>query len=85
MVKIFVQRLTGCFKGEIKDFPGYVWKPYNEAAKHRADMPGNSRGVFRKIFFCFPEPGRGMGLFRANENPEGMILPGDVSGAGNRI
>ncbi len=85
MFKMFVQRLTGRFKGEIKTFLGDVRKPYNEAAKHRADMPGNSRGVFRKIFSCFPEPGREMGLFRAKENPEGMILPGDVSGAGNRI
>lgn len=74
MVKIFVQRLTGCFKGEIKDFPGYVWKPYNEAAKHRADMPGNSRGVFRKIFFCFPEPERGMEVISGKRKP-GRIIP----------
>lgn len=60
MFKMFVQRLTGRFKGEIKTFPGYVRKPYNEAAKHRADMPENSRGVFRKIFSCLPEPERRM-------------------------
>lgn len=60
MIKTFVQRLTGRFKGEIKNFPGYVRKPYNEAAKHRADMPENSRGVFRKIFSCLPEPERRM-------------------------
>ena len=47
MFKMFVQRLTGRFKGEIKNFPGYVRKSYNEAAKHRAGIPGDSRGVLR--------------------------------------
>lgn len=60
MFKMFVQRLTGRFKGEIKNFPGYVRKSYNEAAKHRAGIPGESRGVLRKIFSCLPEPERRM-------------------------
>lgn len=48
-------------------------------------MAGNSRGEAPGDFFCFPEPERAKGVFRAKENPEGMILPGNVSGAGNRI
>lgn len=60
MFKMFVQRLTGRFKGEIKNFPRYVRKPYNEAAKHRADMPGKQQRLFRKIFSCLPEPERRM-------------------------
>lgn len=86
MFKMFVQRLTGRFKGEIKNFPRYVRKPYNEAAKHRADMPGKQQRLFRKIFCLLSGAGEGNGgYFGQKENQEGMILPGDVSGAGNRI
>ncbi len=60
MFKMFVQRLTGRFKGEIKNFPRYVRKPYNEAAKHRADMPGKQQRLFRKIFCLLSGAREGM-------------------------
>lgn len=56
MFKMFVQRLTGRFKGEIKNFPGYVRKPYNELGGHAREQ---QRRV-PKDFFCFPEPERRM-------------------------
>ena len=65
MIKTFVQRLTGRFKGEIKNFPGYVRKPYNELGGHAREQ---QRGV-PKDFFCFPEPERGMEVISGKRKP----------------